>query len=70
MDCGCTIQSTFPVPGGEIKYCPLHDAAGDFLKAARLAAECFAEEPCPLAHDDDDPCWLELTIAVIAKATP
>lgn len=44
--------------------------APDFLKAAKLAVECFAGEPCPLVHDDDDPCWLELTISAIAKTTP
>ncbi len=53
----------------EMKSCPLHAAAPDLLKAAKLAAECFDGEPCPLVHGDDDPCWLEFTYAAIVKAT-
>ena len=44
-------------------------AAPELLAAAKLVTESvWADEPCPLVHDDDDPCWLDLMKAAIAKA--
>lgn len=43
-------------------------ASPDFREAAELAIKAFDGEPCPLIHEIDDPCWLDLTKAAIAKA--